>query len=254
MNVADLIGLSESKKRERFELERFIESYPAFPAGQRNFGDKPDLIVSTAAGKLGVEHTSLYKDDSQKEHESIRSKIIALAEKEYEESGEPLSYVQVYFDERLPLTNGKSRLIVSELVQAVRNIASMPTSTYAADLVTNFEYERRFGNPLPREVLQIQAKKVRQGDAAGWFAFAGHVASQLNVATVQTRIDQKHNKLADYKRNCDEVWLLLVSDGLYGFSHFAPSDSLRSHAFNVSFDRAFFFDSLRGDVLPLGKA
>lgn len=155
--IPQLNPQGEKKRyRERFQLKRFIERFPEFPAGEQEWDrENPDLIVQTASGKLGLEHTTVYTDDSsngslRKQQESLQWKLVESALTEYAKSERPAVSAEVWFDAAVPLTRKTYSGVATALAHAAQDIVSMPASRDIEDFRCR-EFERRFADSLPRD-------------------------------------------------------------------------------------------------------
>lgn len=263
LNLSEVQQLNPKKEsrrfRECFQLKRFIERFAEFPDGEQEWDrEKADLIVLTVSGKLGLEHTTLYTDDSRKgspkkEQESLQWSVVESALTEYAKSERPAVSAEVWFDVAVPLTGKTSSGVATALAHAAQNIVSMRGPRDIEDM-TRREYERRFADPLPREILRIQLRRVQRTEFVVWYAHQPWAVSELTVPNIQATIQDKELRLSEYRKNCAEVWLLIASEGLFPSSNFAFSEELRSHAFQTRFDRLFYFESFSGDILELKRA
>ena len=87
-----------------------------------------------------------------------------------------------------------------------------------------------------------------------WYPQQPWVVSELNVLNIQATIQDKERHFSVYRKKCDELWLLSASEGHYPSSNFASSEALSSHAFQTRFDRVFYLDGFRGDIVELKRA
>lgn len=260
--IQQLNPIKDKRFRERFQLKAFIERFAEFPEGNQDWDhENPDLRVQTASGKLGIEHTSPYSDNAdnstkgspKKAQESLQWSVIKSALTKYAESEKPPVSVGVWFDVATPLTGKTSSGVADAIAHAVQNIVS---ANGLRDLgkLSRREYERRFADSLPPEILRIELRREQRTEFVVWYPRPPSTVSELTVPNLQAKIQDKELRLAEYRKNCDEVWLLIASEGLFPSSNFVLSDGLRSHAFQTQFDRVFYFDSSRGDLLELKRA
>lgn len=269
LNIAEISQLNPqgetTRYRERFQLKSFIQKFAEFPVGDQEWeGETPDLIVKTVSGRLGLEHTTLYTDDStngsrkkkgshKKNQESLQWSVVDSALTEYAKSELPAVSAEVWFDVAVPLTQKTYKSVATDLAHAAQDIVSMPGSRDIEDFRCR-EYERRFVDPLPLEILRIHLHREPRTEYVVWYPEIPWVVSELKVLNIQETIQQKERNLSECRTKCDELYLLIASEGLYPSSNFALTDEVRSHAFQTRFDRVFYFDSLSGDILELNRA
>jgi hypothetical protein len=257
--IAQLNPIKPGKRfRERFQLKCFIDQFPEFPAGEQEWDrEEPDLIVRKASGRLGLEHTTLYTDDSRKGsrkkiQEGLQWKLVESALTKYAKTELPPVSSEVWFDVAVPITEKSYGGVADALAHATQNIVSMPEPRHRDD-ITRREYERHFGDPLPREILRIRLRREPRTQYVVWYASQPWDVSELRVSSLQERIRRKELRLPYYQKSCDELWLLIASEGVFPSSNFGCSEELRSHAFRTRFDRVFYFDSFKGEILELKK-
>jgi hypothetical protein len=61
----------------------------------------------------------------------------------------------------------------------------------------------------------------------------------LMVEEVEARIREKEGHLAEYRRRCHTIWLLMATDAGMPSSHLDITDALKQHRFTTRFDRLF---------------
>lgn len=248
---------SDRRAEERSHLVRFLESLAGAPAGFREFGDRPDLVVHSYMGhRIGIEHTQLFQTDAAhgtrfpKEVESLESRCVEEARTLFEEQGGPPLYVYVYFNER-PIRKTDLRVIAERLATVVARIA--PTAPGAQREVEAWSYNRTARETIPDQVEELWIIKPSRGDSVSlWGVPRGGAVPELTRERIQEVIDGKGAKLAAYRRACDEVWLVLVADGC------SPATDLRlppnfTEAFTFAFERVFYFHSFSLQVVELAR-
>ena len=143
-------NLSPNKRRERFQLIRFADIWSEFPLGKRVFAkdeEKPDLIVLTNEGRLGIEHTELqYEPEGAKqiflrEAESLQERVIDKAKQIYDAQNGPNLYLSVQFNESKALTKRTVESVAASLAKIILNLAQYPTAADASALVEAYSYE-----------------------------------------------------------------------------------------------------------------
>ncbi|HJP95790.1 MAG TPA: hypothetical protein VJ843_00305 [Candidatus Saccharimonadales bacterium] len=253
-------NLSPNKRRERFQLIRFADTWSEFPLGERVFAkdeEKPDLIVRTNKGILGIEHTELqYKPEGAKqiilrEAESLQERVVDKAKQIYDAQNVPNLYLGVKFNKSKPLTKRTVDRVAESLAKVILNLAQYPTPADASVLIEAHSYERQFGTPFPVEIRHIIYTSVSNPDHVVWFAEHTHMVPEITIEIIQNAIDGKARKLHLYKQNCDSVWLLLASSGLYPSSDFKVSETVRTHRFRAPFARVFYCNCFKGETIEL---
>jgi hypothetical protein len=65
---------------------------------------------------------------------------------------------------------------------------------------------------------------------------------------VQNVLDEKASKVIEYRKGCDEVWLLIVASRDFLSSQFTPDSRLAEIRFNSSFDRVFLLEEPQNTI------
>ena len=65
---------------------------------------------------------------------------------------------------------------------------------------------------------------------------------------IQVALNEKEKKVAEYRKYCQKIWLLIVSDAEFFSSRFFQDDKLQCATFNSSFDRVFLLDEVRNSI------
>jgi hypothetical protein len=169
----------DRRAEERSHLVRFLESLPGAPAGTRDFGDKPDLVIHTATHRIRVEHTQVLRLEGAlgkpfpKEAESLEQRSVERAQQLFEERGGPALFVYVYFNE-LPIRKADVAGIAERLAAVVPRIA--PADPGAWTEVESWSYNRTAPGALPEQVEElyvIRPPPSRRGESVGCWSLRG---------------------------------------------------------------------------------
>jgi hypothetical protein len=242
---------------EQSHLTRFMESYPGVPAGVREFGDKPDLVIHTATHRIGIEHTQVFRLQDTlgrlfpKEAESLEKRSVEGAQQLFQERGGPALFVYVYFND-LPIRKADVPRIAEGLAAVVARIA--PVVPGVSVEVESWSYNRTAPGAIPEQVEELYIIRPTRLDAESlWGVARAGTVPDLTRDRIQRVIDVKGAKLAEYRSRCEEVWLLLVVDG------FSPATDLRlpegfDETFTFLFHRVFYFHNFSLKVVELVRA
>jgi len=96
------------------------------------------------------------------------------------------------------------------------------------------------GLPYPKGIFSVSYSVEEDPKMEVWGPSYGYGVPELTRETVQARIDAKNEKIAGY-RQCDEMWLLMVTDAGMPSSHFRISDALMESKYDSRFNRLFLF-------------
>jgi hypothetical protein len=82
--------------------------------------------------------------------------------------------------------------------------------------------------------------------AAGW------VQSDC-IDLIQSRLDAKEIEYPDYRKACDECWLLISASGFHPSSLFSPSRETLEHRYKTSFEKVFLMECFSGSLKELSR-
>src|SRR5574337_162758 len=210
---------------ERFQLDQFLGCFPDAPVGYIKKTTHPDFVISTGERVIGIELTQLYKITENSDHqpraiEAFRERIVRLAKDIYI-SGNNISLdVGVLFSGKA-LTD--AQVTARNLVTVIKKLAS---GSEAWRVATHDEIN------MPEEFSIIRIIKRPSHDGCLWTVSQSGWLPDLNESAVQTTISKKNEKIREYRKCVDEIWLLLVMDQIYLSSSFNVPDSTIAHKYN----------------------
>jgi hypothetical protein len=244
-----------NKVLELDHFECFKKCCPVFPSGEvthlDNGQDPPDFIVETAEGRLGIEHTEYVRPIPPGRHslqgqEERRKRIMNKAQKLYEMTGMPVVHVTAHWMKKLELRNHDEQTFANQIASIVKQ--NLPAEGQHISL------DRGVSNvvlPLDMAFLYIwrpaHARSFFCCDDWGWIP-------KLQIEEIQTKINEKANKLMAARHKVDELWLLIVTDGGTPSRWGEPSDSLKQHGFVFQCDRAFILQRIKQSCFELSKS
>lgn len=229
---------NRQKQRERFLLERFIDS-SKFDAHIVEEREAPDFIVKADGALVGIEVTEFFishdtHGNTPQAQEAISSQIAAKAQQLYQAAGGPPAHVTVCFgpgQDFRRLNRDKSAQVLCDYVRGL-NLSLWQRVDWSPE---------EFDSPLPDEVSFVHALGVPGFDTAHWsVARAGWVAS-LTPIPLQERIDVKAKRLPKYQDVIAENWLLIVADATKPSSLIQVKSDFDVNAIQSPFSRTFFY-------------
>jgi hypothetical protein len=251
----------DSKREERFHLRVFAKCYSEFPVGRCRYGrpPDPDLVVHTEQGRIGIEHTRLFRIADQpnkpmQRQEALQNRIVTNARDTYRAAGGRDAHLSVYFDDRVTLGKADVAMYSDKLADAMRVIEAELGSHIKADVpiqIHNWEYNRRFPNGLPAGFQLLYFDYVSKPGFECWGVAHGTVVPLLRQDHIQAKIDNKEKRLAGYRANCQQVWLLIVADGSTPSTRFDFPADVRTIPYKSHFDRAFLMESFSNLIVNL---
>ena len=93
---------------------------------------------------------------------------------------------------------------------------------------------------LPQEVESLTVDRQINFSENSWTSVRGASVPTLTPPQLQKKIRNKEAKMPSYRRQCREVWLLIVARGFEPSTHIDFGSEVGVHEFETTFDRVFF--------------
>jgi hypothetical protein len=237
----------ENKARERRIIELFKSALAYFPEGEIFAGEeqeRPDAVVATPRGKIGIEITSLY-DNELKRKESECEKAVAAARLLYEKQGLPALHVSVHIGGENSFNRASRERFASAIVGLVA--ANVPPPGKYVALENDFNNPKQF----PYEIDCIHIYRYSWPDKNNWTAPSAGFYREHFIEELQRVISDKDAKLGGYMPDCKEQWLLVVAENSSPSTFFDPSKETVSHIYESAFDKVFVMELFKVKVFEL---
>lgn len=224
------------KKRERYYFAALREAVPGLPPGDPDECEPPDFILRAGNVRLGVEITAFYLPPSNderphQEQQSLRGRIVQMAERLHSQAGGPALYVGVVFNQCIRLGKSDTRRIARSIAESVLK-APMPRSMREP---VELAYGER-----PEEVWSIQIHPSVDGRDKLWHPDAGGWVADITPRHVADVIAAKARMAPTARKHCDSLWLVIVEDNFgLGAPAEITSDAL-SAEYSGPFDRIYW--------------
>jgi hypothetical protein len=225
-----------NKNVELFYLHKFKENFPQFPQGEICAHERPDFLVTTNEGRVGIEITEFYRDMAGtaeitlQQRRAIHQQILNHAKSIADKRGLLGAHIQVHFDTNFYCKASETISIASKLVQLAEG---MFTGESSREL-------------LKRDEIQIEGIPMlsvwwTKGTTSFWKSPWANFVPGLLPEQIQGVLDAKTKRQSDYRKICDQIWLVIVMDR-FKTSSFAliPPETLK-HRYTHKFDLAFLF-------------
>lgn len=237
------------KQHERFLLERFLEA-AALEAEIVEEREVPDFIVRFEGRSIGIEVTELFISHDPRQgllqaQESIATKIVSRAQQLYQQSGARPAHVSVCFAPGRDFRKLHRDRTANDLAAFVRNL----------DLREGQRADWRpeeFDGPLPEEISFVHAIGVPTFDMAHWAVARAGWAAPLTPEVLQSRLDEKAQRLLKYQDAVEENWLIVVADATKPSGLFDTSSQFDASRLSSPFSRTFFYGHPGGAIIKLG--
>ncbi len=228
------------KARERAHLQRFRETFQGFPKGEVILSEHPDFLVKTRQERIGIEHTEFVRDPGVKGGSLLRArehtedKVLWLASREYDSRGLPPVVVTVHWN----YYSGPALTRMRELASYLANFVASHLPEQGGR--TTAGYPHPGWESLPHEVDSLSIYRSEIISRNSWRPARADYVPTLSCTELQRIMSGKEAKVPSYRRECQEVWLLLVAHGFQPSTHCELGPEVEDHAFETSFDRVFF--------------
>jgi hypothetical protein len=237
------------KERERFLLERFL-TLSNIKADIVGNGESPDFELILDSRTVGVEITEIFAPThpgqlQPQAQESLRSRIVDAARREYENSGGRNIHVSVVFYTGMDFRKIRRDSVANSLVALIRTLPL--TDGRHTSWHNTFDTSPELDVVAYVSVLPVSAPTMAhwsEGEA-GW-------VSPLTIDLFESRITEKNNLIQSYRKRFSEVWLIVATTGDRPSQFFNLDEPPDFSAIHSEFDQTYFLSSILGRVLSIG--
>ncbi|MCQ2218498.1 MAG: hypothetical protein MJZ33_08475 [Paludibacteraceae bacterium] len=262
------INYNQEKKdrREWAVMQIFRSEYPVFPLGELSKSERPDFLLQSKKGLIGIELTELKYERQDKKfnlraHEDFLSEIMEGAQEIFESKCDQKLVVDVHFANELgpilsaPYFPEKDETLMKQgLMEAIAKIVidNMPESTgvkYKVDRTS------KYGDlNLPSKIESIYILNVTgRFEEALWYAGISTMVKPLSIESISQRLRAKDLKLPFYNSESVENWLIIIQNSFLMSSSYDPITAQKAlkHCYSSQFDRVFVFERSEGGITQL---
>lgn len=230
------------KSREVTHLKHFKEVCSFFPNGEIENAEKPDFIIRSPDKLLGIEHTEIFQPGSSngaslQAQDRVGQEVAKKAHTLYLERPDLQPFfVQILFNDKILISKKDIDRLANAVVNILKTISIEPGDS--ATIKRTQENLNYF--PVEISMIHLYAYLAEHREQRWSTSSAGWVP-EVSSEYVQEKIDQKEQKLNNYKSVCSEVWLLIVADDLRIPASIDLTDLALKHQYVSKFDRVFLF-------------
>ena len=250
-------------KTQEKDLRAFLEFIGEIDESKVEFTDVPDLLAPYNGHILGVEHTRIYVNDptltsgrQRKPQELIQQEIIDKAHALFrQESSIPL-WLTVTFEEPFNHRSSEVDDVASALAKAAKVAVTEGEDLAAGRQMMAAESWRfqRSGFPFPKGIKAFHYTVEDDTTYEVWGPSYGFAVPHLDVGGVGRVLSSKDHRVPEYRKRCDRVWLLIVTDLGMPSSHFTVDNDVIDHLFSTRFDRVFLLVDSNTTLIKLKLA
>jgi hypothetical protein len=238
----------QKKLTERWQLERFIESYAKLPGAEIRDSESPDFVIVTNAGRIGIEVTQLYRSPDAgrfplKKVETFRESIVHRARDIYTQRGAPTVDVGVLFSDNFQ--GRQDREAIAE------KLATFVQQVYPVEEPWVIVWNDDVGISMPEELERVRIITERKAATGSWLMTQSGWLPKLDRSLLQKAFDAKNPRVSAYREKAKQVWLLLMLDAFYFSSSFSVPEEVVTQPYRSGFDQAFLFSAGERQWWPL---
>lgn len=233
---------------QKSDLRAFLKLFSEIDESQCEFTDVPDLLCQYHNTIVGVEHTRRYYEraalapgQQRKPQELLHLKIVRTAHEMFKQLSSVPLWLDVTFREPYNLNKRDVPEIVRSLADVVFTSVSTGVDLFQRSAITTvspweFEHERQ---AFPQGVQAIHYTVQDNPKYEVWGPSYGYGVPTLDATGLKATIETKDARVAEYRKRCDQAWLLIVTNLGMPSSHFTIAEKVLSHTFSTVFDRLF---------------
>jgi len=236
------------KERERYYLRR-LKQCTELPDVQED-SERPDFLLGYRPNIIGIELTEYHHPPTpgkraHQEVQSLKNRVIKIAEQLHTKAGGPALYLSVIFGPHGCLSKETVMPIAEALAEAVLSEPA-PKSPY--DPRVKIARER-----LPREIAHVSFSASIDGRDKLWQVDRGGWVMPVETSDIQREIDKKQRMSVAARAKCDTLWLIIVHDLVRG-AHCELSAEAKSAFYRHAFDRVLWLEPHLPHVTELRAA
>lgn len=231
----------EKKIHERKHFDLFRKACYCIPDGVIEESDPLDFLIHSDQSILGIEHTEYFEKDKSgfafsKKDENLQDRVKNSLGPHCNQIGLLPTILGISWKPNKPLISSRVKPLIYEIGKLVS--VNMPGEGKIVFLNSkNFK-----GNKFPSELIGLSIYRSIKIDSTSVSATRGAWEIPIKIDELKNIITEKEKKLTLYRDKCDEVWLLIVAEGIAPSSIATLDSSVYNYYFDSQFDRIFFFD------------
>jgi len=238
------------KHVERWILERFLESLGEAAPGQSSSflaDESPDFLMGNVIPcQLGIEIVELNHPHAQgsglrlRQEEGIQEHLCRIIERRWDTATTPIAEVSLHLLGHRPPRKHEKPTIADAILAVVR--AHMPKEEGVSQVLRDDLWQHPV---LGRQVQSLTVARWSGLDRPYVTAPRAAFLPPLSHELLQVTFEAKNAKADQYRKRCQEVWLIAVHNNSTLATHFSPHDSAVADTYDLAFDRTFLFDVIR---------
>jgi hypothetical protein len=239
IKTVNMLSQSANQKSvERYYLDQARKASSVFPAGEVTAGERPDFLIHTEHGVIGIEVTELC-DQGPRSFAGKQTLVVRKAKRRYESSSNavPVDVTAAFSPKAEAIPGG-------DLIRYLGDFVTENRESFLSRTVKNSYFDHSKG------FLHIGIHSVLPGhDPTGkWVGMAAFGKTIAPQELLEEYIADKNDKVPVYHLTARVVWLLLVSDQFLGAGElYARPEDLSRWQFDFDFEKVLLFTREIGD-------
>jgi hypothetical protein len=228
----------QSKKEQEKHCVEIFKSLYSDPGGEiiaHERQERPDAVIVSPRGKIGIEVTRIHAQSLKKEESEIEA-VISEATRIYELNHLPKLQVGVHIGSGKTLSRKNRPAIATAIARLVE--ANVPSEDGLAEIDNGWNDPEIFPYEINSILILRNSALTRNHWICASFGFI-----QENLADrLQKIISDKEGCLLGYDSGCIEQWLLIVGENGSASTSFDPSPTTLAHIYRSVFKKVFFLN------------
>jgi len=221
-----------------------------FPEGEILPNERPDFLVETIRGRVGIELTEYHVQESGKSRgsqmrarEATEDEVLRRAAEQYRSKDLPLVAVRVTWHPHEAFGRRRTAELAADLVRKY-----LPEPHHS---VTIRRHRHPAARNLPEDVASLYILRRQSISKSSWTPVRAAFVPTIVPPDLQGILRKKEARVPSYRRHCREVWLLVVARGLEPSTFGDVGREVKGHRFESGFDRVFLLHHFDGLVTEL---
>ncbi len=104
---------------------------------------------------------------------------------------------------------------------------------------------------LPQEIERLKIARYDFLEESYWAYTRAGFEAELGVDELRTVVREKEARISSYRKTCDEVWLMIVFEGLHPSSFYRVPAAVCEESYETAFSKLLVLDYSREGVVDL---
>jgi hypothetical protein len=240
-----MLGVNLKKLRETAYMEEARRASPIFPRGELVPQEKPDFLLRTESGTIGIEITELCREAPRAEGGRL-SKVADGAKAIYN-----------------GMANAQTVDVSAAFSEQAESVRSNDLTNSLAEFVYRNRENRGSSFTLTRDLpngycdVGIYEPSKRIDPTGHWHAVQVFDGVLVTKELLESRIEEKNQRLREYRLSAPTMWLLIVNDQFLGPGEvYAHPEQLAEWKFAFDFEKVLLFSREpggTGEVIELQR-